>query len=409
MIDSNEPSLRYRWVILGISWLAYMIAFFQRLSIGPLAPFLKTDLGLTNTQVGLLVSFSALGYGLALAPAGWLVDRIGVRRMLVIGEIVAGIFVSGMFFISTFTQGAIFMTLSGIGLGCILPATTKAIFVWFPTRERATAMGFKQTGVNVGGIITASTLPALALAIGWQYGFICIGFIAIATGIASFILYKEPPSSAGSIPSEPIPANAPASPTRELFKHRDIWLVSVAAFALCFIEFSVMTHFVVYLKDVLLFPVITAGFLLAFLEGSGAFGKPISGLISDRLLHGKRKWILLSMSALTCAMCLIFVFLRQGSPFWIFIPVCLIIGAAGIGWGGLYFAIVGEFAGKKQAGTVFGISSLFLITGSMIGPPVFGYAADLTGSYQAGWQLLAIIAAVATLLIFLMREGKRKL
>ena len=49
------------------------------------------------------------------------------------------------------------MTLAGIGLGCVMPATTKAVLVWFPIKERATAMGFKQTGVNVGGMISAAS------------------------------------------------------------------------------------------------------------------------------------------------------------------------------------------------------------------------------------------------------------
>ncbi|MFH0769537.1 MAG: hypothetical protein V1932_08265 [Chloroflexota bacterium] len=43
MIKSTMTGLKYRWVILGVCWLAYIVAFMQRLSIGPLAPFLKRD------------------------------------------------------------------------------------------------------------------------------------------------------------------------------------------------------------------------------------------------------------------------------------------------------------------------------------------------------------------------------
>jgi len=75
-------------VILGVCWLAYIVAFMQRLSVSPLAPFLKEDLELTSTQVGFFMSAAAFGYTLALIPAGWLVDRIGIRWLLLIGEMI---------------------------------------------------------------------------------------------------------------------------------------------------------------------------------------------------------------------------------------------------------------------------------------------------------------------------------
>lgn len=206
-MKSVVSNLRYRWVILGICWATYMVAFMQRLSIGPLAPFLKADLGLTNTQVGLFMSAAAAGYMAMLIPAGRLVDKIGVRRMLLIGAVTGGIFIASIFTVRTFTQGVIFMALAGVGMGCLLPATTKAILVWFGPNERATAMGFKQMAVNVGGIITAVTLPSVALARGWHYGFLSIGLAAVIIGIVSFILYRESPQRVSLNTPEPaIPA-----------------------------------------------------------------------------------------------------------------------------------------------------------------------------------------------------------
>ena len=160
MTEPFLPSFRYRWVILGVCWLAYIVAFMQRLSIGPLAPFLKEGLNLTNTQVGLFMSAAASGYGVASLPAGWLVDRIGVRWLLLIGEVIGGIFLASMFTVTTFTGGLIFMALAGMGMGCLMPSTTKAVLIWFPVKERATAMGVKQTAVNVGGL---SLLPLCRL------------------------------------------------------------------------------------------------------------------------------------------------------------------------------------------------------------------------------------------------------
>ena len=160
-VNPSAPGMRYRWVILGVCWLAYIVAFIQRLCIGPLAPFLKESMSLSNSEVGALMSAAAFGYMITLIPGGWLVDRIGARWILLIGEIIGGTFIALMFTVQTYVFGLLLMGMAGFGLGAIFPATSKAILIWFPVRERATAMGFKQTAVNIGGIIAASAVGGL--------------------------------------------------------------------------------------------------------------------------------------------------------------------------------------------------------------------------------------------------------
>lgn len=398
---------RYRWMILGVCWLAYLVVFLERLSIPPLSPFFKEGLTLTSTQVGLFMSAAAAGYSTMLIPAGWLVDRIGVRRMLLMGELVGGIFIVGISTVTAFTGGLIFIFLAGLGMGCLMPSTTKALVVWFPLKERATAMGFKQTALNVGGIITATTLPSLALAMGWRYGFVTIGVVGIMIGIVSFIFYREPPQTISLSTSEPTIPSGSRPSLREILRGREIWLVIFAGFCMFFVEFSAMTHFVLYSKEVLLLPVVTAGLFLALLEGGGAFGKPISGLISDRLWHGSRKKPYILMCGIACVTCMLFAFLGQNSSLVVIVPLCLIFGFTGIGWAGLYLTLIGELSGKGLAGTATGIASAIALIGNIAGPPVFGHLVDLTGSYQMSWQLLAFAAATAGISLILVREEKR--
>jgi len=382
----------------------------QRLSIGPLAPFIKEDLDLNSAQVGWLMSAAAFGYMLTLIPAGWLVDRIGVRRMLLIGEVIGGIFVGSMFTVTTFTQGLVFMALAGAGMGCLMPSTTKAILVWFPLKERATAMGFKQTALNVGGIFTAVTLPTVALAWGWHYGFLGIGFIAIAIGITSFAMYREPPPSISQDTKlDPVVSTIPRPSLLEIFREREIWLVMLAGFGMCFVEFSAMAHFVLYSKDALLLPVITAGFLLALLEGGGGFGRPASGFLSDRIWHGSRKRPYSLMCWIACAVCVVLAYLGPSSSLWVIIPLCLILGLAGIGWSGLHLTIIGEIAGKELAGVVTGIGAAASVIGNVVGPPAFGHLVDITESYQMSWLMLTLVAAMSAIALIFVREKKRRI
>lgn len=407
-VGAMAPSLRYRWVILGVCWLAYIVAFMQRLSIGPLAPFLQEDLHLTGTEVGLFMSAASFGYLITTIPAGWLADKIGVRKMLLIGELTGGIFIAGMFFTTTFTWGLIFMGLAGLGMGCIMPATTKAIVGWFSLKERATAMGFKQTALNIGGIITAATLPTLALTLGWRYGFAIISITGIIIGIVSFILYK-PPLQSGGINTPALVSSRPGRSLREILKAREIWLIGFAGLCMCAVEHSTTAYFVLYSQQVLLLPVVTAGFFLALLMGGGAFGRPISGLISDRLWHGNRKKPYILMNAIACALCVIFAVIQPGSPTWVIIFLCLALGFSGVGWAGLHLTIAGEIAGEELAGTVTGGVAMLSMIGAVVGPPVFGYLADATGAYQTSWLSMAFAAALAVVLLLFVREEKRRI
>jgi len=91
MVQTTETTYGYRWVILGVLWMTFMVVFLNRLSVGPLGPFFKEDLGITSAQVGMVMSAAGIGYTVTLFPTGWLVDKIGARWPIAIGELIAGI------------------------------------------------------------------------------------------------------------------------------------------------------------------------------------------------------------------------------------------------------------------------------------------------------------------------------
>jgi sugar phosphate permease len=302
-VQAEEKAHGYRWVILGALWITYIVVFLNRLSVGPLAPFLKDDLGITSTQVGLVMSAASLGYMVSILPMGWVVDKIGARWPIVIGELIAGTCMIALFFTPSYLWLLILMFITGLGCGSLLPSTTQGVVAWFPLRERATVMGLKQTAVNIGGIISASTLPAIALALGWRYCFLLLGFVAIAIGIAAYVLYREPPtSSSRSVDSD---TSIEAVSLLEIFKSRDIWLLAFCGLCLAWVEMSMIAHLVLYLKEVLLFGVVAAGGLLAMAEAAGAIARPGSGLLSDRVFGGKRREVFMLMAGSTSAMCFV--------------------------------------------------------------------------------------------------------
>jgi len=409
MVNTRETVYRYRWVIMGVLWTAFIVVYAYRLSISPLAPFIKEDLNLTSAQVGSIMSAASFGYMIGMFPAGWAADRIGVRWLLVIGELVGGIFLLVLFTAPSYTSALIIMAIAGFGGGCLMPATTKGVMVWFPVRERATVMGFKQTSVNIGGIITATALPGLALTLGWHFAFLFLGILAILIGAISFILYREPPvpvlsqSNDNAITTvEGVPAVNQS--VFKILKSRDMWLVAVAGLTLLIVEFGVIAHLVLYLTEVLFLPVVAAGFILAVTEAGGFLGKPGSGFLSDRVF-GSRRNVYMLWGGIACAMCLL-IALWGGSLSWALYPILFILGVTAIGWGGIHLTLVAELAGKELAGTATGTVMLITVAGGVIGPWFFGYIVDISGSYQLAWLACAICAAVCVLALLFVREEK---
>ncbi|MFC2019295.1 MFS transporter [Chloroflexota bacterium] len=404
---------KFRWAILLIVWMSLLVAFMARLGIGPLAPFLKESLDISNAQVGLLVTAAGITYVPTIMFSGWLVDWIGVRWVLVSGTLIGGLCIMAIFFVPYYNAMLIIMALSGLGFGCIMPSANKALLLWFPARERATAMGLNQSAVNVSGIIGASLLPVASLSLGWRYGFLFMGLGALVICLCCGLVYRNPPNvdalkATGSVPGG---HSAKASSMRlalELFKSRDIWMVCLSGFFITVLEFAAILNLVTYLTEELLFGVVAAGGLLAITEGAGAFGKPISGLISDRLLGRRRKIVFLVMGALATVTCLLLAAAGRHLG-WFIYPVLIILGAVAIGWGGLYSALVGELAGKESAGKALGFAGGILVLGVMAGPPLFGHIVDISGSFQLAWFAMALCGVLFMVFMSLVREHKRRL
>jgi sugar phosphate permease len=409
----TDQTTRYRWIVLVVTWTSYLAVFLARLSIGPLAPFLKDAFNLSNTQVGSLVTATAITYGPTMLIAGWLADRVGVRRMLILGTLITSLCMMAIFFAPSYRGMLVILALAGLGTGCIFPAAVKAIIIWFPLRERATALGFNQSAVNVGGIIGASVLPTIAITLGWRYGFLFAGFGILAMCLSCAILYRNPPQGAVPMAIGDVQGNASAQPsatrlTIQLFKSRDIWMLSLAGLFLGVVEHATMTYLVLYLKESLLFGAVAAGGLLAMTEAAGAFGKPASGLASDRLLKGRRKIVFILMGATASITCLVLGAWGQDLG-WLMYPVLIILGAVAIGFGGIFATMAGELGGKELAGIASGASAAVLILGVVTGPLFFGYIVDSTGSFQTAWLIMALSGAISTIFASMIRERKERI
>jgi len=405
MPSTNRP-LRYRWTIMAIVWLVYLVGNMGRVSIGPLAPFLKDSLQISNVQIGLLVTANTALYTPTLLLSGWLVDRLGVRLVLFGGAIFGGVTIALIYFFPTYQGMVVILAFAGLGYGCIFPSVAKSLMTWFPDRERATVMGVNQSAVNVAGVIVAVLLPVIALKWFWQTSYLVLGAALVFICLVCVGVYRDLPGyDRRSIKAGSQAKRDGRSLGRTLLKSRDIWILAFAGYFLSVVEFSSITNIVLYLNESLQFGLLAAGGLLAMSQAAGGIGKPLFGIVSDRWFGRRRRpvsLIIALVSGLACLMLGTGTFLHG----WLVYLWLVLLGATAMGFAGVIITLAGKMAGPESAGFASGFIGMALSLGGLSGPPVFGYIVDKTGSFPAAWLVMAVCSIVSAILVLAVREKK---
>ena len=398
-LTEPEPLSRstpaYPWVILSILWFSHIVYFLNYLTVGTLAPLIQPELGLSSAQIGFLCSAITMGSMAMQIPAGVLCDLIGVKWVMGLGLVLMGGASISMSWVHSYTGAFLLLMLLGIGIGCIQAPASKAIMTWFSAKGRATAMGIKQTGINIGGILASVLLPALALQFNsWRFSFKVAGVASLFSALLLFTFYKETyPSSEGFFRMPFLRRNL-----LPLLLQGDFVRICLSGILLMATQYSFTTYFMLYATRVLKLPIHQSGILLGLAFGTVAFGRIGWSLLSDYLLGGERKPILILIGILAALTSPAFILLRFSPSKELIYLLVIFFGLTGIGWNAIYLTMVGEISGKEMTGIATGISFLISNLGVVIGPPLFGYFIDATGEYHLSWILIGFCMAMVALL-----------
>lgn len=394
--DSGLPG-RYRILVL-------ILAVQTMANVGPLglpaiASLIREDLGLTLPQAGSFISLYYIGPVLMSVPAGFMTDRWGMGRTLVAGQALIGLGLLGVAASSSYALLGVVLVAAGFGYGMLNPTSTKVVIAWFPFRQRATMVGFKQVGLPFGGAVGAALLPALALALGWRPAVALAAALLATTAVASALVYRDAPTA-------PVPSGG-ASALCEVLLSRDLWLVALSTLVFAGMQTVWMGYAVLYLRDVVGVPLLAAGGYLALAQGSGMAGRVAFGVLSDRVFGGRRRAPLL-VAGVGSALCsLAMAWTGPGSNALWLAALALVFGFVGIGWNGVQHTLMAELAGPRAAGTALGFGLAVSSAGVTLAPPIFGWCVERAGGYRPVWIGLAVTMAGALALLALVRERPR--
>jgi cyanate permease len=394
-----ETADRAHWGMLALAWSVYFGFGVVTASLPALITPIRTELGLSYSEVGIVLGTWQLVYIVSSYPSGLFVDRVGTRRALAVGALLVAI--SALWRARAEGFGELLMAVGLFGLGgpIISIGLPKVIASWFAGRPRQIAAGVYTTGSNSGSVISLAITNSVVLPLVGSWQAVCVGYALIVGAIAAtwFLLAREPERRAAGRADGVSFAQA----CRTVLRTRAVWLVVIVGFA-GFMTGHGFRNWLPQIMESRGFSPSDAGFLAAVPGLSSIAGSLIISRLAAVVSRKQIVMVLLAvigLSLLTIAVAsgpvLVVVLVVQGFCAGAMLPLLMStlmdlreVGAAAMGAAaGIYFA-VGEVGGFS-------------------GPAVMGFLKDSTGSFTTGLIMLAAISiAMLVPTAMLPRQGR---
>ena len=308
--------------------------------------FMVQDFGWTRRKVTSGNAYSKLLVGPAFGfLAGWIVDRMGPRRLMLAGIMMAGTALVGLGSISTLGMFYFFYLFNALGYVCGGPLPNQVLLSRWYDKARGKAMGFAYLGIGIGGTIVPRLAHWLTQTLGWQDALKTLGLLMIVVAFPTAFFVKESPNPLGGKAGER-PEYAPVGP---VFRNPAFYLLALGSMCSIGAVGGTMQNLKLFLSlDQKLPQGQIANVLSLVLLGSIA-GRLLMGWLADRY---PKKYVML----------LIYTIVASAVPllFYASVPGLLYAFAIifGIGLGGDYMIIplmAAELFGIKVLGRLMGV------------------------------------------------------
>jgi len=358
----------------------------------PLLPLIRDDFGLDYTRAALVISAFSIPYGLAQLPAGWLADRFGPRRLILLS--ISGVSLAGLAVGLSTHYVALLVALGIMGAlgGGYHPSAPPLIAAVTEPSRRGRALGVHMIGGSASYFLAPLAAAAFAAAWGWRMPFVALAIPSIIYGVVFYLILGRRERRAA-------PAAAPVAPAASGADGRIDWTSMVAFLVLTGVCGAIVTSTVsfiaLYLVDVLGHTEHTAALAIALVYSAGLWAAVVGGLLSDRFGSVR---VIGGLAIVSAPVIAILGLVRSDV---VLVVLLLLLGATMYARAPGSEAYIVERTPRGKRSTVLGIYYFGSLEGSGVLAPVFGALIDRFGfgvAFGAGGALLFVVS-VACLLV----------
>lgn len=204
---TDEKKRQRRRTLFALSF-GYFIDQGEGQALSVLFPTLQAIWGLSYSNLGVISTIRNLLQSISSPFWGYISDKVSRKTVILFGTGIWGLWTAAVGLTQNFGQLLVIRAISGIGLGCLLPATFSIMSDTFPPKDRGKALGLMEA-IGVFGIIIATVgLGFLATPTLWRWGYFLLGGFSVLSGLVVLFLVEEPvrgeaePELAGKITRE---------------------------------------------------------------------------------------------------------------------------------------------------------------------------------------------------------------
>ncbi len=400
-------------IALAVTLAVQTLASFSLAVPSVLAPAVASEFGMQAQHVGWLVSIAYLTAMLAGLSCGALSRRHGSVRMSQFALLAMAL----ALVCCVFTQAWLLLlagVLIGVGYGIPNPTAADILSRHSPRERRGLFFSIKQTGVPAGVAITGVLLPFLVALIDWRSALLMMAcvLLVVALLIGGARRSLDPPASTQTAPAA---SDEPGSgffrtlmgsvwqPLRIVFENPALRRLGLVSLVYAFTQVVYLSFLVSALKIEHQMSLAAAAALLSASQVVSVVARVGWGYVSDRWVDPGRLLGLLGLG--TSASLMMLAFVPIGASPALMLGVTVVCAATAVSWNGVFYADLVRHVAPAEVTRATGATQFLTFMGGVTGGAGFVGLLSLTGSYSAGFAVVALIPLVTAL--FMLRSASR--
>ncbi|MED0987641.1 MFS transporter [Bacillus paramycoides] len=397
MLMEERVNSTYKWIMLIFATITQATATLITYGVGAFALFWKEEYSLTNMQSGLLVSVVNIGPLFCMLFVGRLLDRYNEKLLITISSFLLGGSLLLTNIVNEFTGLLFVLLLVGAFYSVSQPGGSKVIIKWFSKENRGLAMGIRQAGIPIGGMLAGVLIPFLTIKYNVAYAINIIACICIIGGFLFFIFYKEPYVQE-KVREECIKLSF-GMQVKAVMCKKELYPIYITGICMISLQMVLVGHFIKFLVMEQSITPILAGKVFSIVFFSGMIGRVVLAAVSDLLYKGNRTTPLFIVVCISIGFILIFVISIHTITIGVLYGVSALLGFFSIGWFSLFMVEVAESASEESVGMTVSFALTLNQIAIIVAPVLFGYIVDEKG-YTYAWLCIVVLLSISAVSLY---------